>query len=485
MIRSIRLTLTFWYIGILAFILCVFAFVLYTKVSTNLLKDVDELLVSQAEGITEAFFSFWEAEKNTVGSDSSLEQEIKDGRIKQWITQWSKQTSELEFGHPYQIIDREGHILFTSPSFQKLNLPITAPVLSEVQQECSVYQTFVTEHHRVRLVTYPFLDAKTLLYIVQVANSLTPIDNSLNHLGLWLMGLIPLTLALTSLMGWFLATVALRPIGKMISQVRQIRGESLNKRIQEPATKDELQQLAKTFNDMLARIEQTFFRLRQFSASASHELRTPLAIMKGELEVALKKPRDNEEYQRVLHVQLDTLNEMIRLTEELLTLVRSEAGQGVVEWQPIELGALAHKIGRAWRVLSQAKLVEIVVEAPAPIWVSGEKRLLERLIANLMDNAIKHSQKGGRILIHLEQQNTEALLRVQDHGQGISSEDLPKIFDQFLSRVTEDSEKRTRGFGLGLCRWIAEAHQGRIEVSSKPGQGAVFNLFLPLITPKI
>jgi heavy metal sensor kinase len=269
----------------------------------------------------------------------------------------------------------------------------------------------------------------------------------------------------------------------MIAQARRISAQYLESRLDVPGTGDELEHLATTFNGMLDRLDRAFKRLRQFSAATSHELRTPLTIMKGELEVALRRPRDVEEYQRVLRTQLEALNEFTRTVEELLTLARSESGAGAVDWRPVELGTLARRVCQARRPLADSKGVRVEVEAHEAVWVRGEGRLLERVLSNLLDNALRHTPERGRVTIRTGVENEGAVVVVRDTGPGIPPEELPRLFDRFFSRSAASARGFVGGLGLGLCRWIAEVHLGRIEASSPPGGGAAFSVFLPLSVP--
>jgi signal transduction histidine kinase len=221
------------------------------------------------------------------------------------------------------------------------------------------------------MVTRPVLDGQNVLYLVQAAAWRSSMDGSLRRLRLWLFLLVPLTLIVTSSVGWALGSTAMRPIDRMITQARQIGVGSLNERIDVPQTRDALERLAVTFNDLLSRLEAAFKRMRQFSATASHELRTPLTAMKGELEVALRRPRDPEEYQRVLRAHLQTIDEMTATVEELLGLARSEAAEGAIEWRPVELVSLAHQVNDSWRSLVASKHIRLTVQASKPVWVEG------------------------------------------------------------------------------------------------------------------
>ena len=477
MIRSIRWTLTLWYVGTLAVTLYLFGWVLYSSVKSDLAKDVDDFLASKADGVADTIFAFLETEEKTRHGPG-----LPAGHFRGLAHRWAKEVDELEKSRPIRLMDPGGHPFYFTRSFAQFGLPITRTALSESRLTRTVYETFALPDKRVRLITRPVVEGNQVLYLVQVASSLKQVDASLYRLVFWLVWLIPLTLLITSVGGWFLATTALKPVDRMIRHAQRISVEQLHERIDIPHTSDELERLAMTFNDMLTRLEQAFKRLRQFSTAASHELRTPLTIMKGELEVALRKPRTPEEYQNVLRTQLEVLNEMNSIVEQLLALARNANAERAVEWQPVELGALVRRVLDAWRKMSEAKELDIQVASNGPLWVRGEHHLLERLLANLLDNAIRHSFKKGKITLSLECQGDFACLHVKDTGSGISSEDLPKIFDRFFSRAVKDPQ--SMGLGLGLCRWIAEAHQCRIEVSSTLGKGAAFNVFLPFMNMK-
>ncbi len=491
MARSIRQTLTLWYVGILAVILCVFSWVLYSSLHASLIRDVDRTLALQAGNVADTIHAFWEAERAAPSSapgnwqsapSATLQHEVDRGRFPDLVSRWAEKTGGLEKGRPILLLDVDGRPIAVSESFARLGLPQTAASVSRaVTLRHTMYETLRLPDGRVRLITRPILEPAH--YVIQAATPLSQVDASLHQLRLWLGWLIPLTLIITSSVGLFLATTALRPVAEMIAQAQRISAERLDERIPVAQTGDELQRLGVTFNDMLARLESTFHRLRQFSAAASHELRTPLTVMRGELEVALRKPRDQDEYQRVLHTHLETVNDMAHTVEELLTLARSESVDGAIDWRPVELSQLARQVSETWRRVAGPKSVTVEVPMPEqePVWVRGEPRLLERIIANLLDNALRHTPPKGRVTLRTERQGQEACLIVEDTGPGIASEEMPQIFNRFFKPWSKVDGSRSTGLGLGLCRWIAEAHHGRIEVSSPPGRGATFVVWLPLI----
>jgi len=495
-VRSIRLRLTLWYVGILMIILSLFGGILYINVAGTLYGEIDALLAVQAEGVSDSIFMFWRAEwessfpetpperwSEMPGTTRSIQRLIDEENFPELVNLWAQEFDELEGSRSFRILSREGDFILASSSFKKMNLSIFENAVTEARQGKKVYQTFVLPKYRIRLITWPVVEDGRVLYIIEIAYPLRQTDASLRGLRLWIFWLIPLTLLAASFGGWFLATKALRPVGDIIAQARRISVKELHERIGVPKTGDELELLAVTFNNMLARLEQVFKRIRQFSAAASHELRTPLTIMKGELEVALRKPRPPEEYQRALNAQLEALNEMIDIVEQLLMLARSEESQKVLEQHPLDLKTVVNKICDAWQGLLKTKEIHLKILSGTPVWTQGEQRLLERLISNLLDNAAKHTPPHGTITVELSRKENYACLTVQDNGPGIPSGELSKIFEKFFSRHSKSDGTASTGLGLGLCRWIAEVHRGRIDVSSSPGKGALFTVLLPAAQP--
>ncbi|MDP3723420.1 MAG: ATP-binding protein [Candidatus Omnitrophota bacterium] len=492
--HAIRHVLTLWYIGILALILCLFSTTLYLMMSASLRQQLDRQLALQADGVADAIFAFWRAERAGALSGSgnwrsapsdTFRGEVERGRFVDLVSRWAQKTGQLDTEPSVQLLYRGGKPIGTSGSFQRLNLPLTREgTVREARRGHTTYDTVRrATDGRIRRVTRPVPQGKDVLYLVQVAAPLGQLEGSLSRLRAWLLFLVPLTLAVTSTLGWFLATRALRPVGQMIAQAQRVSAARLDERVEVPRTGDELERLAVTFNAMLTRLERAFRQLRQFSAAASHELRTPLTVMRGELEVALRKPRDPEDYRRVLRIHLDTIEEMTQVVEELLMLARSEAVEGVLDWRPLELGGLTQQAVEAWQMLAQAKAVCLRVEADEPVWIRGEQRLLERIIANLVDNAIRYTPANGVVTVRADRAGNDARLIVQDTGSGIPPEELPKLFDRFFTPRTMADGSRSTGLGLGLCRWIAEVHHGRIEAANLPDHGAIITVSLPRIPP--
>ena len=496
--RSIRTKLTLWYAGILALSLLGFGALFYLSVFFNLHREMDQGLRLQAEGVAGAIRAFREADQATgnfapgnwqMSPPSSAAGFVDRGLFQDLVGRWAEKTGTMESGRMVRLLDSAGRPIVASSDFQRLELSGQEPEWTKdspkkKQAPRDFYKTLERPKEPFRLVSHPMVEAGRLQGFVQIGASLRPMRASLQLLLFWLSCFLPLILGVASLGGWFLASRALDPVDRIITQVEGISAEALERRVDIPITGDELERLARTFDQMLERIERAFRRLRQFSAAASHELRTPLTVMKGELELALRRPRTSDEYETVLRTHLSALNDLVRVVEELLMLARSEAVHAALEWRPLDLSDMVKTPSELWNKTARQKGVKLEINAPRPVWVTGEKRLLERLAANLVENAVRVTPPQGNVVVHVTQWKEYAQLAVQDTGPGISAEEMPQIFDKFFQpRLSEDWKSGSSGLGLGLCRWIAEAHRGRIEVSSTPGRGALFTLWLPLRAP--
>jgi heavy metal sensor kinase len=492
MIRSVRFSLTVWYAGILTVILSLFGGILYSDVTANLYREKQALLNSKASGIGEAIFSFWKAERETQmnklatgdatpADDNQFFLRASTEELSALVKRWAEQTKGLdETQPPIRIFGKDGLLYAFSPEMKELQIPVNQDVMNRALLGQTVFEIFEARGRKYSLITRPILKSGHFVFVIQTVSSLRQTNVELAHLRKLLFWLIPLTVLVTSVMGWFLASLALHPIARMIAQAQKISESRLHERIDVPRTQDEVEKLAVTFNEMLGRFEQGFKRLRQFSAAASHELRTPLTVMKGEMELVLRKPRMEEEYERVLKTQLQVVNDMSRVVEQLLAVAHAETGELAVEWTPIELRNLIEGVAAHYQTIAAEKRISVDLNIPeTELKILGEKSLLERLVSNLLENALKHAPAEGHVWIRGDGAGDHAVMTVADDGPGILPDDMPRVFDKFFTRRNWPERSRSTGIGLGLCRWIVELHKGKIKVESLAGKGAQFTVTFP------
>ena len=257
------------------------------------------------------------------------------------------------------------------------------------------------------------------------------------------------------------------------------------RRLPHPGTDDEIGRLVSTLNAMLDRLERNISAHRRFTADAAHELRTPLSRLRSEIEIALRRPRDSAEYQDVLKSGLDETVRLTELTEALLTLARLDTDESQTP-EHTRRGAVSDELETArGRLEAEAarRGVEVVV-APSPrLEVSVPPGLLALLVSNLLQNAIKFSAPGGRVVASVADVQGDAVVSIADSGPGISAAQVPRIFDRFFRGDPARSDS-VPGFGLGLsiCQAIVERYGGAIDVAPNPAGGSIFSARLPLVT---
>jgi signal transduction histidine kinase len=280
--------------------------------------------------------------------------------------------------------------------------------------------------------------------------------------------------------GWVIAGRVLAPIAHITQVAREIQARELSRRIELDGPDDELKRLADTFDSMLARLDIAFASQRRFVADASHELRTPLATIKANLELALTDAEGNPESRaRAVAVIRRAIDRMARLTDDLLALARLDAPANGRE--PVALAPLLEDAREEFAAAAAARGVGLEAAAEPELAVSGDRDVLKRALANLLDNAVRVAPPGSSVRLAHGEQDGWAWLAVADEGPGIALEHQASIFDRFW----RPDDGRTRpgggsGLGLAIVRQIAEAHRGSVEVHSQPGAGATFVLWLPL-----
>lgn len=318
-------------------------------------------------------------------------------------------------------------------------------------------------------------------YVFVVAVPLADVEETLAALRrtLLIVGLI--ALLATGLVGYRLATLALRPVDLMTQRAQLIGRDHLKARLAEPVADDELSRLAHVLNEMLDRLYQIIESHQQFAADASHELRSPLTSLRSRLEVALRRTRSAEEYRQVIAESLSEVERLTRLTEDLLELARSDAQRLALDLSEVELQPLiAAEITRL-QTEAAARQVTLTAEISPSLTVIADETRLRRVVNNFLSNAIHYSKPaGGTVNVRAGNGGNDVWIEISDDGIGLDAEQQQRLFERFW-RADKARGIRTGGAGLGLaiCREIARAHGGQINVHSQPGHGSTFRLCLP------
>lgn len=281
--------------------------------------------------------------------------------------------------------------------------------------------------------------------------------------------------------GYFLAHRGLRPIAIVTATAHRIGPAHLGERLTTAGLPAEVSELSKTFNAMIDRIEDAFTRLSRFSADIAHELRTPVNVLRGEVEVALGRPRTDGEYREVLGSCLEECGRLARLIDNLLFLARAEDPKTVLTTEPTDLCPELVAISEFFEAAASDAGIQLTVEAEAGGFVAADRGLIQRAICNLVANALSHTPRGGSIRLKMMKEGTETQVAVTDTGEGIAAEHLPYLFDRFFRADPARASGGTRvGLGLAIVKGITELHGGTVQVTSEPGRGTTVSLHFPV-----
>jgi heavy metal sensor kinase len=272
------------------------------------------------------------------------------------------------------------------------------------------------------------------------------------------------------------------PVKEVAHAAQRISGSNLSLRIPTRQADDELDYLILTFNRMIERLEASFQQMKQFSTDVSHELRTPITAIRGQLEVALFTAKTTGQYREAMFNALQDIDRLSQIVRALLLLSQAESGQLVLQKSRLNLCEVVHELVDQFQIPAEAAGVRLTADLPAECGAEGDRVQIERMITNLLSNALKFTPEGGRVNVTLHTSPEYIEIAVADTGRGIPSEYLPHIFDRFY-RVpgsgTAPGPEQGLGLGLSFVAWIVKAHRGKIEVESTPGQGTRFLIKLP------
>jgi len=319
------------------------------------------------------------------------------------------------------------------------------------------------------------------VYRARASASLELIEDSVQEIAYLLLGSLPVLIILIGITGYWISRRSLEPVDEMTRAARSISMNSLGERLSVPRSKDELSRLAEAWNEMLDRLEESFVRMRRFTADAAHEFRTPLTGLRTTAELALRRNREPEEYREALTQVITISDRMNHLSENLLALARGDDRAAPRSTGTVDLAGLIRGVVAEMEPLFLEKqlTVELALES-RPILPAADADGIRRLIAALIDNARKYTPAGGGVRVSLHDDATEAVLEVSDTGYGIPDEALTRIFDRFY-RIDPSRDRETGGHGLGLAiaQQIARFHHGQVEASNVPGSGATFRFRVP------
>jgi len=454
------------YISLEFGILLFAAVVLYTVLSSRVYHNLDEQLIAQATSLANELesspFYFWSGHLGSFADHypGAIQLVAANGRIL-----FRSDRSLIDKGGN-DVSRALGHAFRTdTPSFAS-----TESLLNK---------------GNVRVIAFPIHKGNRIIATLMLGHNTADIRSVFNLLYIvgGILGLISIVISAAA--GYYMAKRALEPIHEITSTARGVAAGDLTRRLKSKSQDKEIQILVRVLNKMFTDLEASFQAQKRFTADASHELRLPLTILKGEIEVALRHPRTEEEYQHILRQQLGTIDRIQRIVNDLLTLARADAGQLEIIQAPVDLSLLLQEVGQQHLILFDSQHVGLDMKIEDTLEIMGDASQLERTVMNLLSNAFKHAPEQSSIHLIAHRENGSAILCVRDEGPGIADDQQQRLFNRFFRADDARCRKEGEGAGLGLaiCKRIVDAHGGDIWVESTAGEGASFFVRLPLSNP--
>jgi heavy metal sensor kinase len=468
MIETVRARLTLWYVTALAAVLIVVGGLIYVLLARALYARVDDNLRSVMQIAM-----------------TSLANDLAEGQD----TEDAARSTAKELASRQQMLaiyDADGRLL--ADEGRERSLEIVLPALDQVPSDDELLRTVVEkkdddDRHRLAFRRVTIAPSGTR-YVVAIGNDLERTDEELESLRRILGYVVPMALVAAGFGGWFLARHSLSPVVAMAERARRIGVENLGERLPVVNPRDELGQLAATFNELLARLEASLTQQRQFMADASHELRTPVTTARTAAAVALQQShREEHDYRQSLEIIEQQTTRLSRIVDDMFTLARADAGNYPVQHTPMYLDEVVDEVVRAARVLASSRdvAVEAVTVPSSPF--TGDEDLIRRLIVNLLDNAIRFAPRDTSVRAQLDRGADGYAISISDRGPGIPAEYQPHIFERLYRGDTASGRARPdggAGLGLALARWIANVHGGDVTLAQSSEAGTTFVVSLPM-----
>lgn len=365
-----------------------------------------------------------------------------------------------------QILDANKKLVGKSPNLKNSHL-----FLDENEKNFVAFDTKLTGKS-IRQVQFSVLYKRKRAGYIMIAMSLEDTNLVLKNLSNVLLISYPIILLLLFFTARFIAGRNIMPIKNITKTASAITRENLKTRINLPENKDELFVLSKTINDLLERIENAISREKQFTSDASHELRTPLAIVKGTLEVLIRKPRNVEEYEKKIKYCINEVDRLNNLVDQLLLLARFENQKIAISQTQVELNEIILQSLQRFSSEIESRNIAIVFSFKEHFPIHSDAYLISIIVENLLSNALKYSNPNGKITIVLTKENQSVLCMITDNGVGIPQQDLNKIYEQFYrSRVTVRPMVKGIGLGLSIVKRLCDLLQISIKIDSTLAEG--------------
>jgi len=461
-LRSYRKTLAFrltlWYAGVFAVSSCIAFLLFYTMITSVFRERTDQELLAQARE-----FSATLSTRGIEAVRSLAMLEAQAAGVKKVF---------------FRLLSSRGEVFSSSNMSYWQDIDIREAAIKQlVRDRKNVFETITIPNRKDKVrVLHVMVGTGVILQIGQSMEADSRfIDASKNIFLVTMMLLIGLAAGV----GWFMARRAVSGVEAVTRTAQEISGGTLDKRVPVGTRGDEIDQLAATFNQMLGRIQALITEIKEMSDNIAHDLKSPITRIRGMAEVTLTTGKGIEEYESMAAGTVEECDRLLAMINTMLMITKAESGLHRLDEQKVDMARLVRDACELLEPVAEDKGVNLACEAPEALPVLGDPRMIQRILSNLLDNAIKYTPSEGSVKVSLsEKDGREAIVTVQDTGMGIPSNDLPHIFERFY-RCDHSRSQPGTGLGLSLARALARAHQGDITVASTLGQGSTFTLILP------
>jgi heavy metal sensor kinase len=457
--NTLAFRLTIWYAGIFTLSACI-AFLLFYMLVTSFIRDrTDQELLGQVRRFATVLVSAGVQE-----ATQAMAVEAQAAGVRKVF---------------FRLLYPSGVAFSSSNMAHWQDIGIDGNAIKQVLQGTSpVFETIAILNRKDEVrILYARLSP---VIIVQVGQAMESYSRFLDAFKGIFIGTMVFLIVLATGVGWFMAKQAVSGVEAVTRTARMISGSSLEERVPVKARGDEIDQLAITFNQMLDRIQRLLTELKEMTDNIAHDLKSPIARVRGAAEVTLSTAKSLGEYEAMAASTIEECDRLLDMINAMLLISKTEAGVDKLSMEEIDLAPLARDACELFRPSAEDKEIALHCKAPEKMQLTGDSRMIQRMLANLLDNAIKYTPPGGRVDVSVSNQNPEQILiSVADTGVGIASGDLPLVFERFYRGDQSRSESGI-GLGLSLAKAIAHAHNGDITVTSAPGAGSTFTATLPV-----
>ena len=461
-LRSYRKTLAFrltlWYAGVFAVSSCVAFLLFYTLITSVFRERTDQELLSQA------------SEFSTVLATRGLEAVKSLAVLEAQAAGVKKVFSRL--------LSASGQVFSSSNMSYWQDIDIREAAIKElVRNRKNVFETISIPNRKDKVRVLHVMVGTGI--ILQIGRSMETDSRFIDAFKNIFVITMVLLVGLAAGVGWFMARRAVSGVEAVTRTARDISGGTLDKRVPVGTRGDEIDQLAATFNQMLGRIQALVTEIREMTDNIAHDLKSPIARIRGMAEVTLTTGKTLADYENMAAGTVEECDRLIDMINTMLMITKAESGVDKRNDEDIDVSKLVRDACELLEPVAEDGGLSLTCDTPNPCHFVGDRRMIQRILSNLLDNALKYTPSGGAVEVSLSERNgREVALTVHDTGIGIPAGDLPHVFERFYRCDQSRSEPGT-GLGLSLARALARVHNGDITVASTPGKGSTFTLILP------